>query len=136
MSKPQCPCCSGKTIDRCCEPYLLDQKKPKTVVQLMRSRFTAYFIGGAGNYLMATWHPANRKGQNAQSLSQRLVNWQRLEVIDSSQQGDKGAVEFKATFLDANGKPGVHHEISTFVRVKGVWYYVDALRTMSQGSPE
>ena len=97
----------------------------------MRSRFTAYFIGGAGNYLMHTWHPANRQGQNAQLLSQRMVNWQSLEVIDSSQQGDKGAVEFKAHYLDADGNPCVHHEISTFLRDRGMWYYVDALRTIS-----
>lgn len=129
MTKKACPCCSGKDIDQCCGPFLQGKKKPKTVTQLMRSRFTAYFIG-AGPYLLATWHPANRQGQTAQNLSQRLVNWQSLEVIDSSQQGDKGAVEFKATFLDANGQPGVHHEISTFLREKGTWYYVDALRTI------
>jgi SEC-C motif-containing protein len=130
MTKPLCPCCSGKPLDKCCEPYLLDKKKPKTVVQLMRSRFTAYYIGGAGNYLLATWHPANRGGQSAQSLSQRTVKWQSLEIIDSSQQGDKGAVEFKATFIDAKGNEGEHHEISTFLRVRGMWYYVGDIRTL------
>ena len=129
MNKPQCPCGSGKTIDKCCEPFLTGEKKPRTVVQLMRSRYTAYFIGGAGNYLLYTWHPANRQGQSAAELSQRSVKWTGLEIIDSSQQGDKGAVEFKATFIDAQGREGSHHEISTFLREKGMWYYVGALHT-------
>lgn len=129
MTKPLCPCCSGKTIDKCCEPFLLAEKKPRTAVQLMRSRFTAYFIGGAGNYLMATWHPDMRKGQSAQALSQRLVNWQELEIVHTTQQGDKAAVEFKATFLDSDGKPGTYHELSTFVREKGAWLYVGAVRS-------
>jgi uncharacterized protein YchJ len=36
-------------------------------------------------------------------------------------------VEFCARFVDEDGKPKTHRENSRFVRIKGRWYYVDAL---------
>jgi SEC-C motif-containing protein len=54
-------------------------------------------------------------------------NWLGLDILDSSQQGDNGTVEFCARFLDENGKPKTHRENSRFVRIKGRWYYLDAL---------
>ena len=97
----------------------------------MRSRFSAYAIGGCGNYLLGTWHPLNRQGLNAGELSQRQLDWKYLEIIDSAQKGDKGAVEFKATYVNNKGKTFVHHEVSTFLREKGFWYYVGELQKQS-----
>jgi uncharacterized protein YchJ len=96
----------------------------------MRSRFTAYALGNKGEYLLATWFPATAKGLSADDLSLRRVNWQKLEVINKSQQADTGSVEFKAYFSPRyeDGENEVMHEISEFTRVKGRWYYVDDLR--------
>ncbi len=93
----------------------------------MRARFSAYAIGGCGNFLLATWHPLNRQGLDAGSLSLRQVNWQKLEILHSSQQADKATVEFRASFVDRHGKPGLHHEVSVFKRERGVWFYVGEL---------
>lgn len=92
----------------------------------MRSRFTAYALGGYGEYLLASWFPATAKGLTALELSQRNVEWLSLEVIGKSQQGDQGTVEFKATFRsnDSDGALDVMHEVSEFRRVKGRWWYV------------
>lgn len=91
----------------------------------MRSRFTAYALGEHGEYLLATWHPDSRPPLSAAALSAREVNWQQLLVLASEQQGDKGTVEFEATFIDASGSAATHHELSRFVRVAGKWLYVD-----------
>ena len=92
----------------------------------MRSRYTAYFLGGHGKYLLDTWLKASESGMTAEELSIRSVNWQKLEVLNSSQQGDQGEVEFKALFL-YKGRLEVMHERSLFKRLKGRWYYVKAL---------
>ena len=130
MSLSLCPCSSNKIYKQCCGRFLLGLNTPKTVQQLMRSRFTAYALGGQGDYLLATWHPDTRPPFSASELSARelpvrKVNWQRLEVLASEQHGDQGTVEFKATFVDSSGSAATHHELSRFVRMAGKWLYVD-----------
>ena len=91
----------------------------------MRSRYCAYALGGHGDYLMTTWLPATSIGLSEQELSEKTVDFERLEVISSSQKGDNGTVEFKAWFTSKEtGKPEAMHEISEFVRIKSRWYYV------------
>lgn len=105
----------------------------------MRSRYTAYALGGHGDYLLQTWFPATAKGLTAEQLSERSVNWQRLDVLDKSQEGDNGTVEFKAYFSRSASAAEctaevaadfealeVLHEVSEFKRVGGRWYYVGA----------
>ena len=120
----QCICGSGKAELKCCNPLLNGTKVAKTPVQLMRSRYSAYAVGGYGEYLLETWLPVMTKGLTAAELSVRSYEWIRLEVISKSQQGDTGRVEFKAFYLNANGQEAVQHENSIFRRVKGRWYYV------------
>lgn len=91
----------------------------------MRSRYTAYVLGGYGDYLLATWHPDHRAGLDAAALSMQTTDWQSLEIVDSSQHHDVAFVEFVARFLDLNGKAGAHQERSRFQRIDGHWYYVD-----------
>lgn len=92
----------------------------------MRSRFSAYALGGYGEYLISTWFPVSAKGLTVSGLSEKIVEWQRLEVISSSQQGDNGVVEFKAWFYKAprSDQMETMHEISEFVRVQSRWLYV------------
>ena len=91
----------------------------------MRSRYTAYAFGGYGEYLLSTWLPEMRQGLTAEALSEKTLDWVRLEVINSSQKGDDGYVEFKAYYKDAAGQEKVHHEKSTFKRMNRQWYYVE-----------
>jgi SEC-C motif-containing protein len=121
-----CICGKSKPFDKCCEIFLSGKQNAKTPEQLMRSRYSAYALGGYGEYLVSTWLPDSAKGLVALELSEKTVNWQRLEVISSLQQGDKGTVEFKAWFskLPGSEEMGVMHEISEFVRIQSRWYYV------------
>ena len=119
-----CPCDSGKPFAKCCARFLIQQQAAKTPEQLMRSRYSAYYLGGFGDYLLQTWHPATAQGLDAIELSKKTANWQGLQVIAKSQQGDRGEVEFKAFFLSPAGKQDCLHERSNFARVNGLWLYV------------
>ena len=119
-----CICCSGKPADTCCALLLSQENFAKTPVQLMRSRYSAYALGGYGDYLLATWLPSMCKGLSSTELSVHSVDWVSLEIIDKSQQGNNGYVEFKAIFLNKDGKEEIQHEKSVFRRISGRWYYV------------
>ena len=125
MNKP-CPCGSTKDYVQCCGRFLDGGELAKTPEQLMRSRFSAYALGGYGQYLLATWFPATARGLTVQGLSERSVDWQKLEVVAKSQSGDEGMVEFKAYFKDGKQDDAleVMHEISEFKRINGRWLYV------------
>ena len=125
MEPRYCVCTSGKPFERCCQPLLDKTKFAKTPQQLMRSRFSAFALGGYGDYLLETWLPSSAIDLCAGELSQTSLNWQSLELVEKSQKGDGAVVQFKAYFLDQNGVLNIHHEISRFIRASGRWFYVD-----------
>lgn len=125
MKQPVCCCDSGKPFKLCCGPLLEGSATPKTAKKLMRSRYTAYALGGYGDYLMATWHPDHRVDLDAATLSMKTTDWQSLKILDGSQDHDVAYVEFLASFLESDGQTGAHHERSRFQRIDGHWYYVD-----------
>lgn len=122
--KNVCPCESGKQFSQCCETFLNGLRKAKTPAQLMRSRYTAYALGGYGEYLLSTWAQQTRGGLTAASLSVLETEWLGLDVISKSQIGDIGSVEFKAFYRGEQGETMMHHEKSVFQRVQGEWSYV------------
>jgi len=127
--KESCICGSKKPSNECCNVYLGGEQIPKTPEQLMRSRYTAYALGGFGEYLLETWFPATAQGLNVAELSNVKVDWEKLEVLNKSQRGDEGTVEFKAYFRNKSNEGGeqgleVMREISEFRRISGRWYYV------------
>lgn len=127
-----CPCTSGKVFNACCGRFIFAAinalpAKPaaKTPEQLMRSRFTAYALGGYGDYLLATWWPAAAQHLSSVELSQKSCEWVKLDILDKGQKGDDGWVSFSAWFLDEKGSERAMHERSRFKREQGRWYYVD-----------
>ncbi len=125
MSITACRCDSGKPLARCCGPFLSGREQARTPKQLMRSRYTAYALGGHGDYLMKTWHPGTVGPLSAEILDEVTLDWRGLEILDEDQKGDRGRVDFKATYVDEAGNSHVHHEHSAFLRVKGKWLYVE-----------
>lgn len=122
-----CPCGKGKRFAQCCGPFLSGEQVPRTPEQLMRSRYTAYAIGGHGQYLLNTWFPATAQGLDAAQLSLVSARWEKLEVLDKAQKGDEGSVEFRAHFREGPDQPlQVMHEHSEFRRLNGRWFYVGA----------
>lgn len=111
----------------------------------MRSRYSAFALGGLGAYLLTTWDPKYRDpALTAQLLDQRDSDWLGLEILDASDDGTRGTVEFKATYRPltaASGAPSqLLHERSRFRRHKGAWRYVDGVidpppRPVSRNAP-
>lgn len=119
-----CVCGSGKVFQKCCGRFLNKNQLAKTPEQLMRSRYSAYALGGYGEYLLKTWLPSMAQGLSVVELSQKSNDWIRLEVLDKSQQGDNGTVVFNAYYQHADGTEQSMHEKSIFKRIKGQWLYV------------
>ncbi|MFD6167306.1 YchJ family protein [Oerskovia sp. NPDC060287] len=128
----RCPCLSGETYGACCGRFHVglaggvpDAVTAPTAEALMRSRYAAFAVGDA-DYLLATWHPSTRP---ADLDLDDDVTWRRLDVVATSAGGPldrTGVVEFVAHFRSAETRErGSLHEVSSFVREGGRWYYVD-----------
>jgi len=89
----------------------------------MRSRYSAYALGGHGDYLYRTWHSSSRGALQAIDLDLSTVAWIHLEVLQAQQSTNRGSVEFIARFSQDSDSEGIHHELSSFVREKGHWLY-------------
>lgn len=119
-----CPCGSDTTYEYCClqwhegDQYL----KAPDAESLMRSRYTAYALH-LNSYILATWHPKTRP----QTLddTEPQIKWIGLTIHRYEQQSDNHAtVEFIARYT-INGKAQRMHELSTFEKIQGQWYYKD-----------
>ncbi len=126
-----CFCGESKPFSDCCEPIIKGEIQAITAEQLMRSRYSAY-ASVEPKYLMQTTHRSLLKSQNEADIRAWAEEnkWQKLEVI-STQKGQvedsEGEVEFKAYFIDYEGKLQVHHEKSTFVKEAGKWFYLSGI---------
>jgi len=121
-----CPCGSGGRYASCCGPVIDGIRAAVTAEDLMRSRFTAFAIGDEA-HLARTWATPTRPRRIYVNPDRQ---WTALEVLDTrAGRGldSTGEVEFRATFVDADG-PDELHERSTFTRENGRWVYVDGVR--------
>ncbi len=121
--QPACPCQSGDSFQKCCQPILNGIQAASTPEALMRSRYTAYTLNDLP-YLLASWHPSTRPKTIDPAT---IPHWLGLEIIMTNSgagQENEGVVEFKASFLQ-NRKVSILHERSRFVKETGHWYYVD-----------
>jgi SEC-C motif-containing protein len=117
-----CYCNSNRIFSECCEPYILGTKKTPTAETLMQSRYSAYCVQNV-DYLLATTHISNRKFHDKQEMFVFASEneWVKLEIVNTTET----TVEFKAFYIDNKLKSQMHHEISTFKKEEGTWFYVD-----------
>jgi len=123
-----CPCCSGRAYEECCEPLLLGRVPPRTAEALMRSRYTAYTLAEI-DYLFKTSGLRVRKEFDAESSRKwaQSAEWDGFEILRSEaggEQDDAGIIEFVARYRvkDASFE---HHEIAEFERINGEWRFED-----------
>ena len=117
-----CPCCSGKNYENCCEPYHLGKKLPQTPEQLMRSRYTAFALV-LTNYLVETTHSSTQKDNDFSDIEDwaKSNKWLKLEIAFAKE----NKVRFRAFYQDKNNEIYEHDELSTFAQENGKWVYVD-----------
>lgn len=125
----KCYCCSDKEFEDCCEPFIKGIAKPATAEELMRSRYSAYATAET-EYILRSTHSSTRKFYARESIEKWAKEsiWQKLEIVstaDGAAKDKKGTIEFKAYFLDAARQPQIHHELSTFAKELGKWFFVE-----------
>ncbi|SHM33741.1 SEC-C motif-containing protein [Flavobacterium saccharophilum] len=122
MENKKCFCDTGLLFNECCGLYLDNNQKAPSALALMRSRYSAYATHNA-DYLLETTHISERQYYSKDEILKWATSnkWQKLEILSSSEE----TVEFKAYFIDSNGKPQTHYEFSTFKFENNAWYYVD-----------
>lgn len=110
-------------LANCCGRYIdhFDSTPAPDAEHLMRSRYSA-FVQQQRDYLLATWHAAQRPPQLEFEPGAR---WLGLEVrrhraLDAAH----AEVEFVARYR-VGGRAVRLHETSRFVREGGRWFYVD-----------
>lgn len=126
----QCPCSSGKDYAACCEPIVTQRTKAATAEQLMRSRYSAYALGVV-DWIVDSQSPDGRRFVDRAATEQwsKRSTWHRLEILETKDGGPddaEGFVDFKAHYT-LGGEDIVHHEIASFRRIDGDWYFVDGI---------
>ncbi|ABV87663.1 YchJ family protein [Shewanella pealeana] len=117
-----CPCCSGLSYQSCCQPFHLKTQIAQNPEQLMRSRFSAFYLNKFA-YLIETHHPDFLNGLTEQNLAQEpLPDWLGLEVKSASEDGNQGRVTFQAWYQLDNELDAIH-ECSDFIKLEGKWFY-------------
>lgn len=120
-----CPCCSEKEFDSCCGPYLEGIAQAPTAEALMRSRYTAHVLRKYP-YLLSSCHSDTRP-EDEEFEGDTDIRWTGMEILRTERGGvddSEGIVEFIASY-QVKGKPGRVHEIGSFVREDGQWFYVE-----------
>jgi SEC-C motif-containing protein len=126
-----CPCGSGKPCDQCCGPLLAGTMPAASPEALMRSRYTAY-VQKNFDYVVETTdpelrdlldHDANRDWMNSSTFT-------GLQVLNSSENGSSGTVEFIARYRRARAEYS-HHERSQFRKHRGRWFFREGVTVTS-----
>ncbi len=123
-----CYCGSGQEFNACCGPILEGARPAETAEALMRARYSA-FVTKQAEFLHESLHPDHRDDHDVGATRRwaERSQWLGLEIVDvkaGGQDDTQGSVEFIATYKDHDTvKP--HHEISSFLKTDGIWYFVD-----------
>ena len=126
----ECPCGSKKEFEKCCAPFLKGEKNPATAEELMRARYSAFHEGEI-DFIFNTHHESTRGELDMEGIKTWALEseWLGLEILstEAGKASDKeGKVEFSCLFNYA-GKNQTHHELSTFKKENGKWYFVDGV---------
>lgn len=134
MAVKECPCGSGQTFSKCCEPIIKGSEKALTAESLMRSRYAAY-VNAEFDYLFETTHPQHRNGYDHEGTKKwaESAQWLGLEIVSSrgGEEDSLGEVEFIARYSE-DGAETAHHELGKFRKLEGKWYFTDGKMVTSK----
>ena len=126
-----CPCGSRRPYIDCCK-LLHDGAMPASPEALMRSRYTAYHRRFSAYLMAPTGPPGPHWRADAAAWKAELdvyckaVTFARLDVFESSVDGDVGFVRFRATMFHRSHDVSFG-ERSRFLRTDR-WRYVDGVK--------
>ncbi|MBI9101968.1 MAG: YchJ family protein [Spirochaetales bacterium] len=121
-----CHCGNPIEFEKCCEPYIKGMLNPPTAEDLMRARYSAYVTGDI-DFIESTHSLDQRDGVDVEETRKwsQESDWKGLQILGTKKgkaNDNEGSVEFKATYVQ-NGMTNIHHEMSTFKKVDGKWYF-------------
>ena len=125
-----CPCGFFRKYKKCCKPFHDKISFPKTALELMKSRFSAFAVCNS-EYIIFSTHPNNPDfTQDLKSWNNDILNFskntrfEKLEILEFIDGEVESFVTFKATlFQDKNDISFI--EKSRFLKTEGIWKYVD-----------
>jgi SEC-C motif-containing protein len=115
-------------LEAYCLPFIEHKRRPETAVELMAARYVAYTKAEI-DYLFETHDPKTRSQADRKAIESWAENarWQGLEIRKTERGGaadNDGTVEFVARY-ELDGAAHEHHELASFRRIDGAWYFVD-----------
>lgn len=124
-----CPCGSEKEYSSCCEPLIKGERTATNPLELLRSRYTAH-VKGEVDYIINTVLPSKRKNHKVEGIKKWIntAEWLGLKVVNAPEVAlgaTEGKVEFIAEYREKLRKID-HHEIASFKKENGVWYFDDS----------
>ncbi|MDM8546465.1 YchJ family metal-binding protein [Candidatus Venteria ishoeyi] len=124
QSTETCLCGTKQSYANCCGLYLDGLKPAPSAEALMRSRYSAYVLKNA-DYLLKTWHPETRPAHLDFSDNPAWLRLKILETLAGQAEAVLGSVHFIA-FYKINGQAQKMEENSSFEKMNGQWFYVQA----------
>ena len=125
-----CPCGSLKKYKKCCKPFHDRITFPTTALELMKSRYSAFFVCNP-EYIIFTTHEKNPDfTSNIEQWEKSIVSFSRntkfekLEILDFVDTHEESFVTFKVTLFQDNEDISFT-ERSRFLKVNNIWKYVD-----------
>ena len=99
----------------------------------MRSRYSAFFAKNM-EYILATTDPQTVLDFDMPATLEwaESAEFTGLEILRIQGEGNKGLVEFKATYRINGGLPQIHHEIAKFRKQAGRWYFREGKVTVAE----
>jgi SEC-C motif-containing protein len=121
-----CPCGSNLDYGSCCGPLIKGERAAETAEQLMRSRYSAY-VKKEISYILTSLHPEHRADYDEKSSRTwaERAQWHGIRILNTTKGGagdSEGQVEFTVSYTE-NGMKQEHHELSSFKKEGGAWYF-------------
>jgi len=121
-----CPCGSNVDYGSCCGPLISGEQRAATAEQLMRSRYSAY-VKQEIPYILTSLHRDHRSDYDEKSSRAwaERAQWHGITILKTISGGPddaEGQVEFTVSYTE-NGLRQEHHELSSFKKEEGVWYF-------------
>lgn len=124
-----CYCDSGLPFEQCCKPIIENIKKPTTIVELLRARYSSHVICNV-DFIISSIHPEKIEEHDATVIKKWAdeAQWEGLKILrieKGEENDDEGVIEFIANYREKN-KPIKHHEIASFKKKDDSWYFYDS----------
>jgi SEC-C motif-containing protein len=125
---PLCPCDCNTHYEQCCAQFHQGRQQPKTALELMKSRYSAYAKAQAV-YIINTTHKTHQEYLDDVNVWFEHINefieitqFRGLNIIDYQEFENEAYVIFQA-LLTQHGVNSSFTERSHFVKENGIWYY-------------